>query len=217
MARTAVVAGATGLIGGSLVQKLSAEPAWTRIIALVRRPLGFSLPHVDEQTAAFEALDSLSPSTVDDVFCALGTTIAKAGSQEAFRKIDYEYPLALARWANSRGARRYLLVSSVGADPRGGNFYLRVKGELEDALERLPIETLHIFRPSLLLGPRSESRPTERIAQAVMPAMSFLFAGPLRRYRAIDAGTVAGAMVRAALAPVTGRHVYHWDEMTQRP
>jgi uncharacterized protein YbjT (DUF2867 family) len=108
-------------------------------------------------------------------------------------------------------------VSSVGADPRSRNFYLRVKGELERDLTRLPIETVHVFRPGLLLGPRTENRPGERMAQAVLPTMSFLLAGPLRRYRAIDADRVAAAMVRAALSGATGRHVHYWDEMVQRP
>ena len=212
-----MVAGATGLIGGLLARKLSDAAEWARVIALVRRQVGFALPRVEEQMADFEALDSLPPFHVDDAFCALGTTIAKAGSEEAFRRVDYEYPLALARWAAARGARRLLLVSSVGADARSKNFYLRVKGELEQALASMPIETLHVFRPGLLLGPRTENRTAERMAQAVMPVISFLLAGPLRRYRAIQAETVAAAMARAALAPATGRHTHHWDEMVQRP
>lgn len=146
--------------------------------------------------------------TPDDVFCALGTTVRKAGSQQAFREIDYEYPLAIARQAVEAGSRQYLLVSSVEANPRSANFYLRVKGDLEDALGALPFRALHVFQPSFLLGERSERRMGERAGIIAARILSPLLAGPLKKYRAIPADAVARAMVETAIREEPGRHVY---------
>jgi uncharacterized protein YbjT (DUF2867 family) len=149
---------------------------------------------------------------VADVFCALGTTIRKAGSREAFRRVDYDYPLRLARLCRDRGARQLLLVSSVGADPRSSNFYLRVKGELEQSLAELGYEKLQIFRPGVLLGSREESRPGETVGKALSIALGFLLAGGLRKYRAMPADSLAKVMVRTA-GESEGSGVYHYNEI----
>src|SRR5262249_44204202 len=140
-------------------------------------------------------------------------TIKTAGSQEAFRRVDYGYPEALAAWATRRGAVQFAVVSSVGADPSSGNFYLRVKGEMERDLTALGFPSLHIFRPSLLVGERAESRPGERIATAMSKVIGWALIGGLRKYRPIAAAGVAAAMVAACRQGTPGEHVYHYDEI----
>lgn len=140
------------------------------------------------------------------VFCCLGTTRAKAGSERAFRRVDYEYPLALAEIAASMNAEAFLVVSSLGADPNSKLFYSRVKGELERDLEKLSLRALRIFRPSLLLGARAERRAGERLAIALARPLSALLHGPLEKYRPIAADGVARAMLEVALNPPADRH-----------
>jgi uncharacterized protein YbjT (DUF2867 family) len=143
---------------------------------------------------------------VDIVICALGTTIGKAGSQERFRAVDFGYPLACARLALAQGARHFLLVSSLGANPGSRAFYPRVKGELEAAVSALPFRSVSIFRPSLLLGPRREFRMGEKIAQR----LAFLFPP---KWRAIEASDVAAAMLRVAKEDLPGRRIVDSAEM----
>ena len=133
--RTALIAGATGLIGGACLERLLADSKYRRVIAIVRRPLTVVHPKLESHVTDFDQLETLEPAAIDDVFCALGSTIKKAGSEEAFRKIDLGYPKALCTYAKRCGAVRVALVSSVGADASSSNFYLRVKGETEAAIE----------------------------------------------------------------------------------
>jgi uncharacterized protein YbjT (DUF2867 family) len=208
--RSAVVLGSTGLVGGSLLRALATRPGMERVVAIGRRPPGASLPLVTEVVA-----DLGAPATyrerldVDCVFCALGTTIKKAGSEAAFRQVDYEYPLAVARAAVERGALRYVIVTAVGADAKSRIFYNRVKGELEESLKQLPFSGgLRVLHPSILLGERTEARPGEGIAASVMKATAGLFVGGLAKYRAISAEEVARAMIAAATADGEGMVVY---------
>lgn len=205
MKRSAIVAGATGLIGRALVQLLLEEPAYESVTALVRRSTGINHPKLRERLVDY---NDLAHADIDwtgaDVYCALGTTIKKAGSRQAFRQVDYEYPLALGRVAAAAGASQLLLVSSIGANSASRNFYLRVKGEVEEALRSLDFPALHLFRPSLLLGKREEFRLGERLASVVAP----LFAGLMGKYRPVEARVVAEAMIRAALRELSGVHVH---------
>jgi uncharacterized protein YbjT (DUF2867 family) len=146
---------------------------------------------------------------------ALGTTIRKAGSQQAFRRVDFEYPLSAAKQALNAGAKQFILVSSVGADPGSRNFYLRTKGELEQAVSALGFQAVHIFRPSILLGKREEFRAGERVATVIAPVLNLMLMGVLRRYRAIRAATVGRAMVAAARQAIIGVHVYEYDQIAQ--
>lgn len=218
-ARTAVLAGATGLVGGRCLQSLLHSPAYARVIVLTRRPgfnwlsAGPAYAEVDPRVVDFDRLSPTDLAGADQVFCALGTTIKKAGSQAAFRKVDFECIASLARAAAEAGAKRFVLVSSVGADPNSRNFYLRTKGETEQAVSALPFEAVHIFRPGLLLGHRAEKRTGERLAQIVMPAINFLLAGELRKYRAIPAETVARAMVQVIRVGNTGTRIYEYTEI----
>ena len=193
---TAVLFGASGLIGSQLLPLLRDDPRYERVRLLGRRALGLGGGKVEEHV-----VDCAAPprelAAADDVFCCVGTTIKKAGSEEAFRTVDFAYPLALARAGG--GAGRFGVVTAVGADAHSGIFYNRVKGELEAALRQLTFARgLRIFRPSMLLGARDESRPAEAMGKAMMGALRFAFAGPLARYRAISGADVARAMHRAA-------------------
>ncbi|MFZ5816068.1 MAG: oxidoreductase [Bacillota bacterium] len=205
--RRALVLGATGLVGGEVVRLLLEQPEYERVVVLVRRGLGWSHPRLEQRVVEFDRLaEQREAFAVDDLYCCLGTTIRKAGSQAAFRRVDYEYPLTAARLAKEAGVQRYLLVSSMGADPNSAIFYSRVKGEMEQAIAAVGLPSLLIFRPSLLLGERQEVRPAERVAAVIMRAMGPLMVGPLARYRAVEGRTVARAMIRVALEGPTGVH-----------
>jgi uncharacterized protein YbjT (DUF2867 family) len=222
MPRTALIAGASGLVGSACLARLLAEPSYARVVALARRLLPVTHPKLETLVVDFARPEQLRAVPHDDAFCALGTTMARAGSREAFRAVDYLAVLALADLAIEGGARQFVLVSSVGADATSGNFYLRVKGEAEAAVAKRPFEAVHVLRPSLLLGDRQESRPGEAMARAVVPWLNPLLIGPARIYRALAAGTVGAAMVGAALmgarAIATGEpsrrtRILHYDEI----
>ena len=210
MPRTVLLAGATGLVGGRILQGLVRDGDVGEVRVLVRRPSDPSLrgPKVRELVAAFDALDA-HPEwfRVDQVFCALGTTIRQAGSQVAFRRVDFDYPLAIARLAHAQGARQFLLVSSVGADARSRVYYSRVKGELEDAVRLVGYAALTIARPSFLLGPRKE----RRLGEIVMTRLAQFFPAALKP---VHARQVASALVRAAREGKPGAFVH--DNVTLR-
>lgn len=210
--RTALMIGGSGLVGRFCLQALLEEPFYDEVISVTRREmLDLSHPKLEQTVLPLENIATLELPPVHDVFCALGTTIRKAGSQQVFRQIDYELPLAAARHALKFGAEQFVLASSVGADSHSKNFYLRTKGELEDALKLLPFKALHIFQPSLLLGARSERRPLESISISAGRLLQFLFIGPLRRYHPIGAAMVGKAMVTAARNQTSGCSVYEYD------
>ncbi len=195
---------------------LTGAPSYSVVTLLTRRALGLGGGKVREEVIDFERPDTFrSVVGVDDVFCCLGTTIKKAGSQDAFRKVDFEAPVAVAREARAAGAGRYLIVTAVGADPRSRIFYNRVKGETEEALRALEFPRgLRVFHPSLIVGERGERRPAERAAMAVMRATRPLFIGGLSRYRAIDAADVARAMLRVASEDAgSGVEVYEGERL----
>ncbi len=211
--RSCLILGATGLVGGHVLRFVLDDPAYAKVVVLVRRSLGIDSAKLVEVVTDFDRPETYRASVafraVDDVFSCLGTTIKKAGSQEAFRKVDFEYPVAVARAASAAGARQYLIVTAVGADSTSRVFYNRAKGEVEDALRAIAFpDGLKMFHPSLLLGDRDESRPAERAASVVMKATSGLFVGALKRYRAIDASHVARAMWKAARTEPAGTRVY---------
>jgi uncharacterized protein YbjT (DUF2867 family) len=203
--RNALVAGASGLVGGHLLDALLGSPLYQAVCSLGRRPLPQQHPKLTQRTVDFARLESEALPASDDAFCCLGTTIKKAGSQEAFRAVDHGAVLAFAKAARKAGARRFLLVSALGADSGSRIFYNRVKGETEEDLKGVGFESLIILRPSLLLGDRAESRPGERAAIMVSKAL-----GPLLRPfsgRPIEARTVARAMMALARDAASGTRV----------
>jgi uncharacterized protein YbjT (DUF2867 family) len=191
---SALLAGATGLVGRECLRLLAADDGVREVRALVRRslPPGSVWPHVQECRTDFDRLHE-HPDwfQVDKVFCALGTTIRQAGSEEAFRRVDYEYTLAIAKAARARGAGHFLLVSALGASARSRVFYNRVKGELEEAVQALGYPSLTIARPSLLVGDREEWRLGEELGK-----LAGWLAPP--RWRPVHAAQVASALVAAA-------------------
>jgi uncharacterized protein YbjT (DUF2867 family) len=212
--RNALIAGATGLVGNSLLQQLLADDQYGKILVITRRPLETSHPKLTQQQISFDLIDTLRPGfPVDDVFCALGTTIKTAGSQDAFYKVDYTYVVNLGKWGEANGVKRFLVVSAMGANAKSGIFYNRVKGEMEAAISQLNIPQKQVFRPSLLMGNRTEKRGGEKIAQAVMGGLGFLFLGPLLKYKGIHADVVARAMIKAARQDVRGFRVFDSGEM----
>lgn len=196
--RTALVCGATGLVGRALVEQLLADPACAEVRVLVRRPSGVSHPRLAERVVDFADLDRHADFfAVDCVFWALGSTLRQAGSKERFEAIDLGYLRAVARLAKAAGVRQFLMVSALGADPRAGVFYNRVKGQGEQAVQAMGFASLTIIRPSLLLGPRQESRLGEALAKR-------LFRYAPRTWRAVEASDVAAALVAAAKRETPG-------------
>lgn len=206
MSKTALIAGASGLTGGYLLNLLLESPAYSLVIAYVRKSSGITHPKLKEIVVNWETLQE--PVVADDIFCCLGTTIKKAGSQEAFRKVDFQYPLQLAQIQFRGGSQQFMLVSAIGADSKSSIFYSRVKGELENALQAIGYKSVHIFRPSFIAGPRKESRPGERIGLAIFSFVAPLFIGPLKKYAPIHAEHIAQAMMRIAQKNEPGIHVY---------
>jgi uncharacterized protein YbjT (DUF2867 family) len=189
----ALVAGSTGLVGKQLVRQLAAANEWHEVRALVRDalPAGLASPKVKAVKMDYGKLDPAPEwAAVDQAFCALGTTIKQAGSQEAFRRVDFEYVLAIAGAARAKGARHFLMVTALGSSARSGVFYSRVKGEIEEAVTALGFRSVTIARPSMLVG-RVPPRRTEGLAAAV----GFLVPRP---WRPVQASSVARRLVEAA-------------------
>ncbi|WP_019946088.1 NAD(P)H-binding protein [Hymenobacter aerophilus] len=216
MPKTALLAGASGLIGQQLLPLLLASARYGRVIALVRKPLPLVHDKLEQLVVDFERLADYGPQLVaDDVFCCLGTTMAQAGSRAAFYQVDFTYVTELARQAAANFGGQLLVVSSLGADAQAGAYYLRVKGEMEATVRQTSFHAVHIFRPSLLLGHRAVPHPNERLATLLLKLARPLLLGPLRPYRAIGADTVARAMLRAAEDDGGGIRIHRSDAIAR--
>lgn len=215
MKKHAVVLGATGMVGTQLVRQLAQDPQYGRVTALVRRPLPSPHPEVEQVIADWDRLEEYGHVfQADVVYCCLGTTIKTAGSQQAFRRVDLDYPLAAARLAKQAGAAAFAVISSLGADVKSPFFYSRVKGEMERRLEELGLPSLYILRPSLLLGQRTENRPGEQAAAVISRAMPFIYSGPFRKYKPVEADVVAAAMRGAVRQGESGVRIYPSAELS---
>jgi len=210
MHRIALLAGATGLVGRHLLSLLLDDRDVAEVVALTRRPLATPHPKLQQGVVDFDQLTSFVLPPVDDFYCCLGTTIAQAGSQQAFREVDLVYPLTIARMALAAGATRCLFVSAMGANARSRVFYTRIKGEAEEDLARLPFQSVFAFRPSLLAGERTVFRAGERVALALAQPLSFLLPA---KYRPVAAADVARAMQSCAKNGKVGRFVVLSDEI----
>jgi uncharacterized protein YbjT (DUF2867 family) len=210
--KTALVIGATGLVGSQLLSQLLDDERFGKVIAFGRRDLGRSHPKLEAHVVDFDAPDGWSSRVSGDVaFSTLGTTLKQAGSQAAQRKVDYDYQLAFARAAAKNGVPTYVLVSSASADPRSRVFYSRMKGELDREVQQLGIARVRLMRPSLLGGARQHARAGERIGSVVLGAANAL--GLARKYREIPGAVVAKAMINAALDPDVGLRIFTLDEV----
>jgi uncharacterized protein YbjT (DUF2867 family) len=205
---SALILGATGLVGGECVRQFGESAHFTRVIALTRRPLAPATPaRVESHVVDFERLDDAAEYfRVTHIVCALGTTIKQAGTQERFRRVDHDYPLAAARLGLREGAHHFLLVSALGATAGSRIFYSRVKGEVEDAIRALPYRSVTIVRPSLLLGERAEFRLGESIGKVFARVIP-------RRYRPVHARDVAAALLEAAVEDRPGVRIIESREM----
>jgi len=212
--RTALVAGASGLVGSQVLGLLLEDPTYTRVTVLARRELPLSHKKLEQRIASFDRLAQIADfPRVHDVFCCLGTTMKQAGSPDAFRKVDFTYVVELARVAVRHRASQFLVVTAVGADPASRILYSRVKGEAEEAVRRLQFESIQIFRPSLVVGARGQSRLAERVARLLGLLVGWALVGPLSRFRPIKAEALARAMVRVARDAPRGTHVYESKEI----
>jgi uncharacterized protein YbjT (DUF2867 family) len=208
--RSIAIVGATGLVGAECLRLLLEHPAYDRVVTLTRRPLASVAgagTKLQSHVVDFDRLSSYGTLLqVDQVLCALGTTIKKAGSQPAFRKVDFEYAHETARIGYAKGARHFLLVSALGASAESGVFYNRVKGELEHAVLALPYRSHTIIRPSLLVGERAETR----FGEVVGAKLGFLVP---RKYKPIRATDVARALVAAAIDDAPGTRIIESGEI----
>ena len=213
--RKVLIAGASGLVGTEVLRELQNIPTIEKIIVLVRRPIENANPVLQQVQVDFENLAASSDcfKDIDTVFCCLGTTIKKAKSKEAFRKVDYEFPMALALLSVQQNVKNFLCITAMGADPSSSVFYSRVKGEVERDISKCQIPSITFFRPSLLIGDRKESRPAEKAGIIVAKALSFLFIGPLKNYKGISVQKVAKAMVAKGQHPVPGVQIVLSGEM----
>ncbi|HUQ10806.1 MAG TPA: NAD(P)H-binding protein [Steroidobacteraceae bacterium] len=214
--RIALVAGATGLVGGLLLDTLIAAPDYGRVFALTRRPLGREHPRLANRVVIFDRMaEQLKGLVANDAYCCIGTTIAQAGSEEAFREVDLDAVLTFAQAARSLGATRLIVVSSVGADTASKKLYLRTKGEMEDAVTAVGFPSVDILQPSLLLGSRKQVRPLELLGSVLAPVVNPLLAGKREVYRAIPAATVAKGMLGAARRGGRGIYRYTYSGIQQ--
>ena len=214
--KSATLVGASGLVGGELLNYLLNGPEYARVLVLVRKPLGIKHPKLEERVIEFEYLARYKDCfKVNEVFCCLGTTIKKAGSQEAFKKVDVDYPLEIAKLAQEMQAEKFLIISSMGANPKSSVFYSRMKGLLEERLKEIGINYLHIFRPSLLLGNRKEFRFGEKVSAFLSKGLSFVFVGSVKKYKPIAAKTVASGMYKAAQRKDQGIYIYLSNEIAE--
>lgn len=193
-----LIAGATGLVGKEVIQILTRNDEVDSITSVTRSPVSNAKGKIENLVVSFERLSQTQLPSADVAFCCLGTTLGKAGSQEAFFKVDHDYVIEFAKACLKSEVKAFVVVSSLGADSKSGIFYNRVKGQVEDDLAKLGFKNLVILRPALLLGERSERRTFERWAQIVSPALNLALIGPLKKYRAVKATDVAKKMVEVA-------------------
>ena len=214
--QTAVVIGATGLIGHILVEYLLNDPAFRRVRILVREKTGISHLKLEERIVNFNDIDDYANKfgKGDVIFSCVGTTQKKVqGDKIAYKKVDFDIPVNAAKIGIENGFKKFMLVSSVGADATAKNFYLKLKGETEDALKQFPFENISFFQPSILLGERNEYRSGEQIAKSLMRVFSKLLVGGYKKYRAIDAKDVAAAMINESKKLHPGVHYFEYQDI----
>lgn len=212
--KKALLVGASGLVGNELLHILLEGPEYDKVTIFTRKLINIEHPKLHQQIVDFDNLPNYKNQfQVHDVYCCLGTTIKKAGSQDAFRRVDFEYPLTLAKLSKEMGIDRFLIITAMGSSSSSNIFYNRVKGEVEDAIKEVGLPSLHIFRPSLLLGHRQEFRLGEKFASLLSPLYSLLMVGPMAKYKPIQARDVALAMYRKGQATGSGEFIYSSDQI----
>lgn len=214
----AILLGASGLIGSLLLEKLLGDTVFSSIKVIARSPLHSAHPKLETCLINFddEAAFRKAVTAADVLFCCVGTTQKKVNTDKAaYRKVDFDIPARAAKFCAEQGIPQYLLVSSVGANAASGNFYLALKGETETAILRQAIPTIYIMRPSILLGNRKESRPSEILGKIVMRFFSLFLLGSAKKYKAIHAADVASAMLLASKKQEVGKFILEYSEMNE--
>lgn len=214
MSKKAILLGATGLIGHDLLNKLLLDETYSEILILSRRPLNITHVKLKEIILNFDEIANYSAEINGDViFCCLGTTAKKTPDLSMYRKIDYQYPLDVAKIALANGIQQYHLISAMGANVKSRLFYNRTKGEVERDLQKIPFEAIHIYQPALLDGNRKEERAAENIMIGLFRLLNPILIGPLKKYRSIKIETVASAMIHQANKNLQGIFTYPSDEI----
>lgn len=209
---TALISGATGLVGEQLLNQLLSDPAYGKVIAVVRKPLERIHEKLEQKVIDFAQLPAaLSGMKADHGYCCLGTTLKTAGSKEKQYVIDHDYVVWFALGCHNAGVSRFAVVSSIGANAGSSNFYLRTKGEMERDLQKIPFKALFILQPSFLLGERREFRSGEKMAIAVMKALNPLMVGGLKKYRGVRVSDVAGCMIKQICSEKAGVTIIRSD------
>lgn len=214
--KTALIIGSTGLIGSHLLDLLLESQEYEKVITFVKRDSGIQHPKLKQHIIDFDKPETYKELVVgDDFFCTIGTTIKKAGSQDAFRKVDFEYPKQFASLAQQNKVNQFLIITSLGADANSSNFYLKTKGEIQDFLKNCAFKSISILQPSLLLGNRTEFRLGEKMGVYFMKLFSFLFIGNLKKYKAIQSEAVAKAMFIIAQKNYKGFQIIESDSIQE--
>jgi uncharacterized protein YbjT (DUF2867 family) len=214
--KTALIVGATGLVGKELLHLALNSDIYRKVIVLGRHLLDVEHPALEQHLVDFDNIESYSALIkADEVYCCLGTTIKKAKSKENFYKIDYTYPTEIAKIAKFNGASVFSLITAMGANKESLIFYNKVKGSLEEMVSRLQFKRCNIFRPSLLLGDRDEFRLGEEIGKVVAQKIDFMMVGSLKRYRAIQAHVVAYAMLHLTQSAPEGINIFESNQLQE--
>ncbi len=214
--KSALIAGATGLVGGHLLKLLLNCQHYDKVTVLTRSSLNLNNEKIAEVIIDFDDLENHKAHLhADQVFCCLGTTMKKAGSKQKFNKIDHDYPLNLARLTQHNGSSDFMLISAIGANPDSLFFYNKVKGQTERDIEKLSFNTFHIIRPSLIIGQRPEKRPLEEITGKMSTLFNKLLFGQFKKYQSINAEQIAKAMFAIAQLNTQGAHIHQSDELSQ--
>ena len=214
--KTAAILGSTGMIGNYLLELILADRYFNTVRILVRRPVQKESDRVEVKLVDFNDAESfkLALEGCDTIFSCIGTTQKNVkGNNELYRKIDFDIPLKAARFGKEGGCTKFILVSSVGANSKSNTFYLRLKGELEEAIHKVGLDAVHVMQPSMLLGERTEKRTAEKIIQGAMKFLNPIFGGAFRKYRAIHGKTVAAAMLKLAKEDEPGFYLYTYDDI----
>ncbi|TSJ39803.1 NAD(P)H-binding protein [Fluviicola chungangensis] len=204
---TICISGASGLVGNEILIQVLNDPGTEKVLVLARNPLGFGHPKMQVVIVPFDQLDQLEVAEkIDVAFCALGTTLRKAGSKARQQEIDRDYVISFGKFCKKAGAEKIGIVSSIGANAASSNFYLRTKGEMEQGISQLGIPTTVFIRPSFLIGPRKEKSFGDKLIQGISLVISPFLIGKTRKYRGIHGSKVAQKLIRATLTEPTGIH-----------
>jgi uncharacterized protein YbjT (DUF2867 family) len=209
----ALIIGSTGLTGSYCLESLLNDSDYKAVEIWVRNFTGRSDPKLKETPVNFEKLNEIEKIDADHVFCCLGTTIKKAGNKNAFTRVDKDYVIEIAKLAEKSDCKKFLVISSIGADISSSNFYLKTKGEMEEEVKKHNIPAIFIMRPSMLLGKRKEFRFGEVAGRIVLSVVKYLLVGKLKKYRGIEAEKVAKAMIFLAKGNIEGISIMESDEI----